>query len=118
MYYNNSGASNQQAVTDTWDSNFVMIQHMNDVTTSSILDSTTYDNDGTKAGANAPIQTTGKVGYCQLFDGDVDHINITEDISLEPVNSFTCEVWLKTQSIDASKQVFHVVLMLVIQMVI
>jgi len=99
-------AATCENIVDTWDSNYTVIQHMNDNSTSTILDSTSYDNDGTKAGANAPIQTTGKVGYCQLFDGDVDHINITEDISLEPVNSFTCEVWLKTQSIDASKQVF------------
>lgn len=70
MYYGNSGCSNQQNIEGTWNSNFKMVQHMDDLTTSSIEDSTINSYDGTKTGANTPIvSTSGMIGSCQYNDG-------------------------------------------------
>ena len=92
--YFNSANSVANSV-DTWDSNYIMIQHMNDATTSTILDSTSNDNDGTKTGANEPIQTTGQIGYGQDFDGSDD--SITKAVGNTGItNAFTIEaIWEK-----------------------
>ncbi len=90
MYYGNSGASDQQQATSVWDDNYVAVYHMNDDTTSTILDSTQYDNDGTKSSANNPNQVSGKIGYSQDFS--VDTINCGNDNSLD-VTDLTVEAW-------------------------
>jgi len=94
MYYNNSAASDNQDKENTWDSNYTMVQHMNDSTTSSIADSTANDNDGAKAGANNPIVTpTGQIGDAQLFDGG-DHIIVSDAASLRSYSTQTFEAWI------------------------
>jgi hypothetical protein len=49
---------------------------MVDATTSTIKDSTSNNNDGTKKAANEPIEVTGKVGKAQDSDGVDDYISI------------------------------------------
>ena len=67
-----------------WDSNYTMVQHMKDTTTSSITDSTSNNNDGTKKAANEPLQnTTGKINSAQYFDGNDDYVNISDSASLD-----------------------------------
>lgn len=83
FYYDNLAADNTTyigAVNTTpgaavWDTNFKMVQHMADATTSTVLDSTSNNNDGTKKGANEPVQAAGKVGLAQDFDGTNDYIS-------------------------------------------
>ena len=48
IYYGNPGVDSQQLPERVWLSHYVMVQHMNDVTSSSIEDSTIFDNDGIK----------------------------------------------------------------------
>jgi len=59
-----------------WDSNFKMVQHMVDETTSAVKDSTSNNNDGAKKAANEPIVATGKIGQGQDFDGGDDEIDL------------------------------------------
>ncbi len=68
------GAIGTTAGANVWDSNFKAVYHMVDDTTSTIKDSTSNNNDGTKKGANEPIEATGKVGQGQSFDGSNDYI--------------------------------------------
>jgi len=83
-YYDNNasdnttyiGAINTTAGENVWDSNFKAVYHMVDATTSTILDSTSNSNDGTKKAANEPIEAAGKVGQGQDFDGTDDYIKI------------------------------------------
>ena len=98
MYYNNSGASDGQDVTGTWDSNYVMVQHMNDSTTSTITDSTSYNNDGTKTTSNNPVEISSKIAKGQDFDGS-DSIDCGGDASVNFTGSFTAEVWFKLDTI-------------------
>ena len=72
-----------------WDNNFVMVQHMNDATTSTILDSTSNDNAGTKTAANEPIEAVGKIGSDQDFAPDNDQVTITDNTSLDIANAIT-----------------------------
>ena len=81
IYYDNTSDDNTTYVadvgsrTEVWDSNFAMVHHMKDNTTSTILDSTSNNNDGTKKGANEPIEVGGKIAKGQDFDGSNDYIS-------------------------------------------
>lgn len=84
IYYDSAQADNTTYVGDTgdtaaqnvWDSNFVMVQHMEDVTVSTVKGSTSNVNNGTKVSANQPIEATGKIGNGQDYDGSADQISI------------------------------------------
>jgi hypothetical protein len=92
MYYGNSGAADGADPEAVWDDNFVMVQHMNDATTSTITDSTQYDNDGAKKGANEPVEAVGKIGKAQDFDGNDDYIDCKTD-SVN-TNAVTISAWI------------------------
>lgn len=96
MYYDSDHADNTSYIGDidstpghsVWDSNFKFVGHMVDATTSSVKDSTNNGTDGTKKGANEPIETTGKVGKGQDFDGTDDYI-VTGAITINEITA-TC----------------------------
>ncbi len=104
LYYGYAGAS-ETSDTDTWDTNFIMIQHMTDETTSSIEDSTTNNNDGTKQGAGEPAVTaSGKIGDAQDFDGSNDKITVNDSTSLSFTNDeMTIEVWVKADTLPTNE---------------
>ena len=99
MYYNCSICTNNHSnPTGVWnDNHYAGIWHMNDLTTSSISDSTNNHNNGTKTGAAHPTQTTGKINNAQSFDGTHDSITIPATGTLNP-NMFTLEYWVKPQT--------------------
>lgn len=84
------GLTGSEAAQEVWDSNYKAVYHMQDATTSTIKDATSNENHGTKKGSNEPIQTTGKVGYAQEFDGVNDAVNIAHSTTLNMQN-FTLE---------------------------
>jgi len=61
---------------NVWDSNYVGVWHSQDYNSSTILDSTSNNNTGTKVSENNPIETSGKIGNTQNYTGD-DHIAIS-----------------------------------------
>lgn len=69
------GAINTAAGAAVWDANFKAVYHMTDDTTSTILDSTSNNNDATKKAANQPNEVDGDVGKTQDFDGNDDYIS-------------------------------------------
>ena len=64
------GAINTTAGGNVWDANFKAVHHMVDATTSTVVDSTSNNNDGTKTSANNPIEIAGKVSKAQDFSSD------------------------------------------------
>lgn len=92
MYYGKPGVVIDPSKTTTWDAYFLAVYHMKDATTSSIADSTSNGRTGTKIGANEPIQTDGKIGYAQSFDGVNDVINCG-NVGFDPDN-ITIEAWI------------------------
>ncbi len=99
IYYGNSGATEPAAnstygsqnvwKTDGVDTSAVMVQHMKDTTTSTITDSTSNANNGTKFAANEPIEATGEIGKGQTFDGTNDYVNASNGASLNIGNNTT-----------------------------
>ena len=63
--------------------------------TAHILDSTIYDNDGSKKDHNEPVETLGKFGHAQDFDGSNDYIDTT-DFDIE--DDFTISMWINPSS--------------------
>lgn len=93
LIWNNAEAASSQDVEGTWDSNYVMVQHMSDgVDNAHITDSTAYSNDGTKLAANGPLEVAGAIGRAQEFDGTDDYIGVTDSSSLDVSSSITVEI--------------------------
>lgn len=118
IYYGNDEAS-AYAVDATygaenvWNSNYKGIWHKDDVTTSTISDSTTNDNDGAKRAANEPIEATGKIGNAQDYEGFLaggtsDYISITDNATLDfgAGNNFTLSTWFNSSTAADQRIIF------------
>jgi hypothetical protein len=110
MYYGNSlCTANRQNPTGVWDSNFVMVQHLNE-TADPHEDSTSYNNDGNESGGVNQSATEEKIDGADWFDGNDDYVNCKNDSSLDFDNqNFTIEMWVKPEQQEdeeiASKKV-------------
>jgi biopolymer transport protein ExbB len=98
-YYGNVDAADGDDHEAVWDADFAAIWHMNDATTSTILDSTGNDNDGAKNGANDPAEADSKIGKGQDFDGDSGAIAIGNPASIQfGAGSFSVSGWVSLAS--------------------
>ena len=111
LYYDPTHADNDTYVGVTgstpaeavWDSNFSLVCHMNDnPDTSSVMDSTSNDNDGTKKGANEPNETDGQIGKAQSLDGSNDYIEFPADPDYKELNGkdLSAFMWIKTSAVQ------------------
>jgi len=100
MYYDNKFCLGGEDSINVWDSNFVMVQHMNDETTSTVLDSTDNNNDGTKTGGNSPLEVSGFISNAQDFDGDDDKIVVTDSASISPTDQISIGFWVSFDVIE------------------
>jgi len=84
MYYEYEDEDTDQADPENvWDANFMMVQHMTDVTDQTTADSTSNDNDGTKEDSDSPLGTTdGKIGDAQVFSGADNYIKMADSVTL------------------------------------
>lgn len=92
MYYGNAGASSQQNPTGVWDSNYKMVQHL-DEKTGSHQDSTSNNNDGTPFGG-VTQDFTGVIDGADDFDGTDNFIDFGNDPSLGITDKITFEAWI------------------------
>jgi len=92
MYYGNPSSPNQQDPTGVWDSNFLMVQHMNSASTT-LSDSTSQNNDGTATGS-VTLGVPGKIGTCINFTGGY----VTLPTVLTTQTQFTFSAWIYAQS--------------------
>lgn len=97
MYFGNDECISQEDAENVWDSSYKMVQHMKDKTTSTIEDSTSNSNDGTKKGANEPIEdtTNAKIYACQDFDGTDDYIDCGTSADIDLKDTRTYSSWVK-----------------------
>jgi hypothetical protein len=96
MYYGNYNYSNnQQNVTGTWSSDYIMVQHFSE-TSETLYDSTIYSNDGTSYGAIYISSAMIDGGYD--FDGIDDYIDFGSNPSLDITDEITIEAWLYARS--------------------
>jgi len=88
MYYGNSGASDQQNITGTWNPSHKAVYHFEN----SLLDSTSNNNDGSNNGSSNITGKTG-LGSARDFDGN-DYILYPYNGSLNITSQVTVEVWV------------------------
>jgi len=104
IYYDSAHADNTAHIgdvgerTEVWDSNFKMVQHMNQDpsgTAPQMVDSTSNDNDGTSGGSmTSADQVEGQIDGGLDFDGGDDYIDCGSNVSLD-VSEITWEMWIK-----------------------
>jgi len=97
MYYGNSGASDQQQATSTWDDNYIHVWHMDG--SGNVIDSVDGGDDGTNNGSDS---ITGKIGKARdLVKNNNDYIDFGDmsQPSNDSLDTVTFEWWI---SIDAT----------------
>lgn len=102
LYYDNDhadnnayvGVSNSVAAQKVWDSDYKLVYHMCDgVDNQSIYDSTSNNKDGTKRGANDPVETTtAQIGDAQDFSTDWITFATLGTI-MDGTSDFTIQLW-------------------------
>ncbi|UCD13565.1 MAG: DUF2341 domain-containing protein, partial [Thermoplasmatales archaeon] len=93
MYYGNNVCDSQENIEDTWDSNYVMVQHLNE-SFGTLFDSTSNYNNGTNNGAT--FNSSAKIDGAYDFDGTDDHIDVG---TFDVVGSgLTMSLWFNAES--------------------
>ena len=93
MYYGNSACGSQENIEGTWNSNYVMVQHLNEPS-GTLFDSTSNSNDGTNSGAT--FTSSSKIDGAYDFDGTNDHIDVgTFDVTN---SGLTMSIWFNADS--------------------
>ncbi len=101
MYYGNNSISSQENENAVWDSNYVMVHHLQESPADGVtghIDSTQYGNDGTPMNFEDNTGTTnaiGKIGGADSFAGDNDYVTVSDSNSLDITNELTFEIWVK-----------------------
>jgi hypothetical protein len=102
LYFGNSAADNQEDQEGSWDSSYVMVQHLEE-TSGTHLDSTGSGNDGT-ATEGTDQDAQGIIQGADGFDGTVDYINCGSSGSLDITGSMTVEAWVYSEHGAATPQ--------------
>ncbi|MCX6666431.1 MAG: DUF2341 domain-containing protein, partial [Euryarchaeota archaeon] len=74
MYYGNPDCVNQEHVAETWNGNFITVQHMTGATYTALDDSSSNHWDITSMSGNPLFNQIGKIGKCVDFDGSGDYL--------------------------------------------
>ncbi|MDP8231020.1 MAG: LamG-like jellyroll fold domain-containing protein [Candidatus Gorgyraea atricola] len=105
LYYDSSQSDNTTYVGDgndatsenVWDSNYAMVQHLNesdiDGGTDDIKDSSTNDNDGTTSGMDTNDDISAKIGIGFDFDGGNDYVTMGDVADMTASQDFTISGW-------------------------
>ena len=102
MYYGSSTAADQWSAEATWDSNFVLVQHMNEDPSGDapqMIDSTSNSYDGTSVGTmtNGDL-IAGQIGNGLDFDGGNDGVTIPHNSDFDLVAPFAYSFWVNSAS--------------------
>ncbi|RLI41567.1 hypothetical protein DRO69_11410, partial [Candidatus Bathyarchaeota archaeon] len=103
LYYGNSSQTSSLENKCTWDSHYVMVQHLEESPSNGVAghyDSTSRRNDGTPKDFNGEATSTtdgaGKVDGADVFDGNNDYVGAGNVVETE--NQLTVEAWIKPMS--------------------
>ena len=105
MYYGNAGAANQEDVTNVWDINYKMVQHLEETSggVGAITDSTVNNNDGSDQNSPA-LGASGKIDGATGFTGSSNHyINCGNAGSLNITGDITVEAWIYVSSSQTNR---------------
>ncbi len=104
MYYGNSGVTVDPSSTATWNSDYIVNLHMNDVPTGVIVNSTAETFNASSFGSMTTSDVvTGKIGFGTDFDGSNDGYQMSDNNTLDlNTNDFTFSAWFKTDDLAGS----------------
>lgn len=97
MYYGNLSAADQQDIPNVWNSSYKGVWHMRGDGTTTIFESTSNPNAGTKT-ATANV-STGKIDGAQDFNGTTAFVNCGSDASLDDITVKTIEFWTRMDNL-------------------
>ncbi|UCE73536.1 MAG: DUF2341 domain-containing protein [Methanomassiliicoccales archaeon] len=97
MYYGNSDAPDGQDEIGTYDTNYMMVQHLQE-NSGLRYDSTSNDNDGNPFSGLNQVNT-GKIDGAGGFDGNEGFIDCGNDNSLNITDTITIEAWVRLDSL-------------------
>ena len=101
LYYGNPSASDWSNTTGVWDTNYKLVQHLEESCASAncIKDSTANNNDGTPYSGEHIITNlytpSGKIDGADSFDGTNDYVDAGSNTVLDNLNDFTVSAWVK-----------------------
>lgn len=99
MYYNNTGASDGQDATNTWDTNYKGVWHLKENPAGGapqMLDSTSGNFDGTSNGSMASSdQKLGMINGSLNFNGSSQYVDIGHQSTLYSATASTTSCWMK-----------------------
>jgi hypothetical protein len=102
MYYDNPVASSGQSITGAWDSNHIMVQHMNEASAATMLDSTANNNDVSSSTGTPTYGATGKISSAVTFDATgTDGLLVADSASLDITGPITLSAWVAPTTIAA-----------------
>jgi hypothetical protein len=97
LYFNNSGAANQQNAVGVWDSNFRGVWHLKESASGvagEFKDSTSNANNGQGGSGAVPARTSsGLIGDAQDYNG-THYISIPNTASLQPTSAISLSGWI------------------------
>ncbi len=91
MYYGNPSIINMEDVSGVWDTNFIMVQHLSEIS-GTHYDSTMFANDGTNLGSNQDF--AGQIDGANSFDGTNDWVGCGNSETLDISDNITLEAWV------------------------
>ncbi|MCA9369102.1 DUF2341 domain-containing protein, partial [Candidatus Woesebacteria bacterium] len=97
VYYGNSGASNQESIANTWNTDYQLVWHLNEDPTGSAPqaeDSTTNTNDGTATGLTAGDLITAQIHKGISFADDNQYYTAPDDSSISGLSNLTFSLWV------------------------
>src|SRR5262249_10183654 len=87
----------------TWNAGFKLVQHLDETSGTTTLDSTANGNNGTKVSATSPAPTTGQIGGAQSFNGTSDTIVKTAPTGFPALNGpQSVSAWINYPSASAT----------------
>lgn len=109
LYYRTTDTADGADPTNVWDANYVTVQHLSDLTTSTTDDSTSYGYNGTKRVAGEPTEITANIVNGQDFLATADdYINCGDITQIDASAYFTFSAWVQVHSdADASGSVIN-----------
>lgn len=107
MYYGNASASNGEDAINVWDTDYKMVQHLEETGACSVTftDSTTNGNNGSCNGSGPIAAAAGKIDGAREFDGSSQYVGITHAASQNVTNG-TFQGWINRDVTNA----FHFIL--------
>jgi hypothetical protein len=102
FYGNGSISTSQEDVSNVWDSNYVVVNHLDEDpsgTAPQLIDSTSNANSGTTHNMESGDSVTGKVGKGISLDGSNEYSNKTDNASLSfGGDDITLQTWVYVPS--------------------